>query len=184
MGVEKASLRFEGEPLVVRVARRLSSVADPVLLAPGAPGRLGMLGFAEVADAATGAGPLGGLIAGLEASPHPLVAVAAVDMPFASPELFRELVRLCEGQDAVVPVTSSGPEPLHAVYSRSAIPALRAALSGGRLALRSVLTTIRVREVREEEWRAFDPTGRFALNVNQREDAAQLGWVPEPDLSR
>jgi molybdopterin-guanine dinucleotide biosynthesis protein A len=184
MGADKVLLQFEGEALVVRVARRLALVADPVLLAPGTPDRLGTLGFAEVADAASGAGPLGGLIAGLEASPHPLMAVAAADMPFASPELFRELARLCGGHDAVVPVTSSGPEPLHAVYSRSAIAGLRLALSDGRLALRSALTTIRVREVREEEWRAGDPTGRFALNINRPEDAAQFGWMPEPDLSR
>ena len=41
MGFEKALIEVGGEPLVLRVARRLARVADPVLLATGSPGRLG-----------------------------------------------------------------------------------------------------------------------------------------------
>ena len=175
MGTDKALILVEGLPLVLHVAELLSSVADPVLLAPGAPGRLGDLGFAEVRDAVAGAGPLSGLVAGLEASPHDLLAVVAADMPFASPELLLRLAELASGADAVVPITASGREPLHAVYSASALPGLRAALFEDHLAIRDALGTLRVREVTEDEWRQADPSGRFSLNLNRPEDLARLG---------
>ena len=173
MGREKALLEFEGEPLIHRLARRLGDVADPVLVAPGVPGRLGHLAWPEVADAVPGSGPLGGLVAALEAAPHDLLAAVAVDMPYASPALFAALAAEWSGEDAVVPRTTAGVEPLHGVYARRALPGLRAALSGGRLALREALDSLVVRVVPEAGWRRIEPTGRFAWNLNRPEDLAE-----------
>jgi len=170
MGRDKALIQLEGQPLAVRVATRISRVADPVMLAPGTAGRLTHLGYAEVADDPAGVGPLGGLVGGLAASPHHLLAAAAVDMPFVSPELMRLLAELHGDEDAVVPVTNSGVEPLHAVYAKTALPILREACAEGRFVLRAVLERLRVRLVGEAEWRPADPSGRFALNVNRPED--------------
>jgi molybdopterin-guanine dinucleotide biosynthesis protein A len=169
MGRNKALIHVEGVPLVVRVATRISRVADPVMLAPGREGRLD-LDYQEVADDPPGVGPLGGLIGGLAASPHHLLAAAAVDMPFVSPELLRLLAGLHQGEDAVVPVTDSGVEPLHAVYAKSALPGLREACGEGRFVMRAVLEGLRVRLVEEADWRQADPSGRFALNLNRPED--------------
>lgn len=175
MGGDKALLEFEGEPLVLRVARRLGQVADPVLLAPGRAGRLGDLGYAEVADASEQSGPLGGIVAGVAASPHDLVAVAAADMPFASPPLFRLLAALHADDDVVVPVVGGQLEPLHAVYARSSLPALRATLQARRLELRAALLNLRTRQVLEPEWRGADLTGGFAHNLNRPEDLSVPG---------
>lgn len=175
MGSEKALIRVGDEPLVLLVAGRVARVADPVFLATGRPGRLGTFTYPEVADESPGAGPLAGVAAGLAASPHELMAVVAVDMPFASGELLVLLAALHDGEDAVVPVSTHGLEPLHAVYARRALPSLRAALRGGTLSMRAVLSELQVREVREQEWRRADPVGRFALNVNRVEDLAALG---------
>jgi molybdopterin-guanine dinucleotide biosynthesis protein A len=177
MGTDKALLEFEGEPLVLRVAARVAGAADPVLLAPGAPGRLAVLGtlpYREVADARPGTGPLGGIVAALAASPHSLLAVVAVDMPFASPDLLALMADLYEGQDAVVPVSAHGPEPLHALYTRQALPVLRAALEEGSLAMGAALEHLRVRHVHRTEWGRADPSGRFAFNLNRAEDLAWL----------
>ena len=149
-------------------------VADPVMLAPGRAGRLTDLGYPEVADDPPGVGPLGGLIGGLSASPHPLLAAAAVDMPFVSPDVLRLLAGLHQDEDAVVPVTDSGVEPLHAVYSTTALPLLRGACVEGRFAMRAALEGLRVRLVDESEWKRADPGGRFALNVNRPEDLGGL----------
>jgi molybdenum cofactor guanylyltransferase len=171
MGSEKALFPFDGEPLVLRVARRVASVAAPVILAPGVRGRLGDLGYDEVDDAVEDSGPLGGLVAGLAASPHLLVAVAAVDMPFASPQLFALLARLAGDDDAAIPVTDRGLQPLHAVYSIRALPALREALQSGLLAMREVVSeALHVRRVEEREWQSSEPTRMFAINLNRPED--------------
>src|ERR1700730_3984117 len=112
MGLDKALLQVDGGPLVLRVARQLAEVADPVLLAPGVAGRFEATGYAEVADVEPDRGPLGGMVAGLLASPHPQLAVVAVDMPYASPAVMRLLARVCAdgAWDAALPVTSAGPE--------------------------------------------------------------------------
>jgi molybdenum cofactor guanylyltransferase len=173
MGADKALVEIDGEPMVARAARRLASVADPVLLASGAVGRMAMLGlpYAEVGDpGGPGRGPLAGVVAGLEASPHLLMAVVAVDLPFLDPGLLAALARLRDDEDAVVPVTSAGPQPLHAVYATSALRALADRLSTGRLSMRAALGGLTTRLVDEAEWRAFDPTGRFAINVNEPRD--------------
>jgi molybdopterin-guanine dinucleotide biosynthesis protein A len=176
MGADKALLPHLGETLVSVVAARMAAVCSPVLLASGTPGRLGGLGWPEVADAALDRGPIGGIIAGLGASPRRLLAVVAVDMPQASPEVLRLLARICAGGgwDAAVPVTGAGPEPLHAVYSRRALPALQAALADDRLAMRRVVAGMRVALVGEEAWGRLDPTAAFAANVNTRDQLALL----------
>ena len=174
MGRDKALLEIEGEPLVRRVARLLAEAACPVILAPGTPGRLGELGMAEVEDELPDSGPLGGIVAGLAASPSSLLAVVAVDMPMASPAVFRLLASLHGDEDAVVPVTSSGPQPLHSVYSVDALGALRTCLSEGRLRLTDALARLRVRVVMEDEWAVADMTGRFAVNLNAETDLAAL----------
>lgn len=170
MGREKALIDFEGQPLVLRVADRLARAADPVLLATGNPGRLGPVGYREVADASAECGPLGGLVAGLEASPHELVAVVAVDMPYVSPELLKFLASLCQGEDVVLTMGATGLEPMHAVYSISALPAMRNALADGRYGLRQLLSDLRVREVRASEWSPGTIDPRFAFNINRPED--------------
>jgi molybdopterin-guanine dinucleotide biosynthesis protein A len=177
MGADKALLPLGGRPLALVVAERLARAADPVFLASGRPGRLRDLGYPEVADEIPDRGPLGGLAAALAASPHPLLAAVAVDMPFASPEVFGVLVDMWRGEDAVIPVTDSGPQPLHAIYAGGALRAARAALAEGSLALRDLLTRLRVREVGPDDWGSIDPEARFALNLNRPRDLAILREV-------
>jgi molybdopterin-guanine dinucleotide biosynthesis protein A len=71
-------------------------------------------------------------------------------------------------------VTSQGRQPLHSLYRRSALPRLADALEQGRYGLREALDGLDVREVEREEWAAVDPRGRFALNLNTREDLGSL----------
>ncbi len=180
MGTDKALLSVGGRPLVLHVAARLARVARPVFLAPGRRGRLGALegSYPELDDARPGSGPLGGVVAGLRASPGDLLAVVAGDMPFASPEVIDLLAASWSGEDAVVPVTEHGPEPLHALYARSALLGLEAALRAGRYGMRAALGDLRVRVVDEPAWRTADPSGRFAANLNRPEDLAVLASIP------
>jgi len=185
LGTDKALLRFAGEPLVLRASRLLATVAVDVRVA-GGPHRsladvLDGTSFAQIEDATshdgagTAVGPLGGIVAGLEAARHELVAVLAVDMPFASSSVFRLMAGLIGHRAAAVPVTTEGSEPLHAVYARRAAPLLRAALEDGTRSVRQAVDQLDVRWVADDEWRSVDPSGAFARNVNDRLDAAALG---------
>ena len=170
MGRDKAWLEFEGKPLAGRTLRVLRSVCDEVLIASGDGERLGELRLPQVADVVPDAGPLAGIVAGLEAASHELVAVLAVDMPYASADVFRLLGERRNGEDAVLPVTARGVEPLHAIYSKAAALALRRAFEAGTRSVQEALRVLTTAEMTEEEWRAADPTARFAENVNLPED--------------
>jgi molybdopterin-guanine dinucleotide biosynthesis protein A len=174
MGSDKALIEIDGKPLVRRVAERVAECADPVLLASGASRRFGSLPYEEIPDAAPGSGPITGLVAALSTSPHDLVIAAAVDMPFVSADVFRLLLELRAHEDALIPVTREGRQPLHALYHRSALPHLADALERGRYGLRDALDGLDVREVGRDEWGAVDPQARFALNLNTREDLSSL----------
>ncbi len=95
-------------------------------------------------------------------------------MPFVSADVFRLLLQLRAHEDAVVPVTDEGRQPLHALYHRSALPHLANVLERGRYGLREALDGLDVREVGREEWGAVDPRGRFAFNLNTQEDLGSL----------
>ncbi|MEO8897898.1 MAG: molybdenum cofactor guanylyltransferase [Candidatus Dormibacter sp.] len=177
MGSDKALLVVDGERLVDRAARRLRMVADPVLLACGAR-PLTVSGCRSVTEAAAG-GPLAGIVAGLRASPHNLTAVVAVDMPWLDAELLASLAATwSRGADALVPLSLSGLEPLHAMYAHSALPAMEDALAEGRLQLRAVLEHLRVRTVDVAALLGNERASRFAVNLNTRDDLLTLGEAP------
>ena len=170
MRLDKALIPFGGRPLAEQALAVLDECCDEVLLASGDGKRLRQFGRPQVADVVANAGPLGGLVPGLERARHPLVAVLAVDMPFASAAVFRLLATLWSGEAAIVPETQRGVEPLHAVFSKDAAPLLREALIEGVRAVHVALQRVEVRVVQEDEWRSADPSGRFAVNVNTPQD--------------
>jgi|SRR4051794_40327417 len=170
MGVDKAALDVDGEPLARRVAAVLARVCESVVVASGDGRRLDWLGLPQVADVEASAGPMAGLIAGLSAARTPLVAVLAVDMPDASAEVLRLLAGLVGDHDAAVPRTDGGLEPLHAVYAADAAAGLRSAFDDGERSVIRALGRIDVRVVEPPDWSGADPTGRFARNLNRPED--------------
>lgn len=174
MGRDKALLRLGGLTLVERAVAVLAGCCDPVLVASGDGRRLRGLGLEQVADRPAGAGPLAGILAGLERSPHPLVAVVAVDMPYASAAVLRLLAGQWKGEPAVVASVAGRLEPLHAVWHRDAAPAVRERLGRGRRSATAAAVALGARVVDASVWAAVDPEGRFARNVNAPDDLRRL----------
>ncbi|HWB72229.1 MAG TPA: molybdenum cofactor guanylyltransferase [Egibacteraceae bacterium] len=170
MGRDKALLDWTGEPLAARVTRVLASLCAEVVVASGDGRRLGWLGLPQVADAAARAGPLGGLVAGLERAAHPLVAVVAVDMPHASAPVLRLLAERWEGEPAVVARADGRLQPLHAVWAGAAAPALRARLAAGHYSVGEAARALGAQVGEPGQWAPADPSGRFARNLNRPDD--------------
>jgi molybdenum cofactor guanylyltransferase len=145
-------------------------VCREVLVASGDGRRLGALGLPQVADPVPGAGPLAGILAGLEVAAHPLVAVVAVDLPAANGAVLLALARAWHGESAVVPEVGGRLQPLHAVWARSAAPALRRRLEAGERGVIAAAVALGARVAGPEVWGPHDPAGAFARNVNRPED--------------
>jgi len=156
MGRDKAMVEIDGRPMVVRVASLVAEVATRSCWRRGH--RAGSVTWGTPrSPTIPRRRAAGGLLGGLAHAPHHLVAAVAVDMPFASPRVLRLLAALYAGEDAVVPVTDAGVQPLHAVYATTAVTGLRRSQAEGRPALRLALEGLRVRLVEEREWRSADP---------------------------
>jgi molybdenum cofactor guanylyltransferase len=132
MGRVKSLLPVQDTTLLEWLAERLApgfeelrvAARDASQLPPGLRSRL-------VADLRPGAGPLGGIEAGLAVARHATLVAVACDMPYVTPELTQRLVGAAEGHDAAVPRLGGQPEPACAAYRRSAAPPISAALAAG-----------------------------------------------------
>lgn len=175
MGRDKTRLRLDGEPLVLRAARRLHRLCDRVLVASTDGASFGDLGVEEIADVADHHGPLAGIVAGLEAARTPLVAVVGADMPEVDVDVLGALAERWQGEPAVVPLVDERVQPLHGVYAARWAPELRAALEGGRRGVVAALSEVGARVVGPEGWGDIDPDARFAVDLDRPDDLERYG---------
>jgi len=173
MGENKAAMMFGDEPLLTRVAHRLSPAVDELLvigpqsLAPLAPHAR------VVEDALPAIGPLGGLYTALTATAGACVFLVACDMPFVSPGLVRAMLAFAETHcdvDVVALEANGRVQPLHAVYARGCLPAVERALKENDHSLHSLLAQLAVVTIDTDTVRREDPDGLSAFNVNTPDD--------------
>jgi molybdopterin-guanine dinucleotide biosynthesis protein A len=154
---------------------RVSAVADDIVIA-GDPAESVTDRATLVSDVDVGAGPLAGIVAGVNAARHDYAIVVACDLPFLNVELLRHLIALPRDYALLVPGRSDGTlEMLHAVYSKSTCTTLHECLRQGRLrladlpgALESDGLTVRIVD---EGWlRRHDPSLRSFFNLNTPSD--------------
>ena len=177
LGRNKALEPFGNETLIRRVIGRVGGFSDAVLVVANDDARVieldlpdGTDGVEAVVDMFPDMGPLGGIATGLSAVRTEWATFCACDMPFVSPALFRLLLSLRDGHDAVVPVIGGRPEPMHAAYSRACLGAVKDKIAARRLRASSFFDDVRVRLVSEQEIRAVDAELRSFFNVNTQAD--------------
>ena len=164
MGAPKAFLPFLGEPLALRVIRRLRTQTARVYFNATEDGGLGAP-LAPDDMRWRGAGPLAGVAAGLAkagAAGFRWLVAAPCDAPFLPLDLVARLTA-CGG--AAVAVSPSGLEPMFALWPVAGLERVEAALASGHASPRAALAEFRAVEV------AFADGGGFA-NLNTPEDFA------------
>jgi len=177
LGRDKASEPLFGRPLLQHVIDRVAPVASEIIIVHAEGQELPAVDAAvamrAVADAYPNAGPLGGIYSGLVAMSAPQALAVACDMPLLCAPLLRHLIDVAPAADVVMPVLAY-PEPLHAIYGAACIAPIRERLEAGHLKITNFLGAVRVRYVREDECRAFDPGLRSFMNANTDEALARI----------
>ena len=180
MGEDKALKPFLGRPLIQRVIERLSPLADEIIVTTNRPSDYGFLDVRLISDLKPGRGALGGLYTAIASASHPLVAVVACDMPFASARLIEAMSRLIihAETDVVIAKSEEGYEPLHAVYRReTCLPAIESAINADQWKVIAWFPQVNVRVLTPEEVKAFDPDGLAFWNVNTPEEFAKAEQI-------
>lgn len=192
MGSDKPGLPFPGPddpPLICRGAAFVSEVAGPPIIAGWQDYGTG---WTVVPDEPELEGPAAGLIAGLVAATKDRVLVLGADLPFASSRLAWGLAAIAQSEPqarVVVPERAGRLEPLFAIYHRAAVADLRKmarqlSRPGQGPSLRLTVAGVRMRRVREAEWRVWDPDGLSFLNCNTPGELAAAAALAQagPDL--
>ena len=178
-GSPKALVRWHGARLVDQVVARLGPLADRTILVtnplPEEPEWPGDKVIRD--DPSLPAGPLRGIIAGLNECAADWAWVVACDTPLISVELMRALRREARpGDVAVAPLWQDRLQLLTACWEKAAAPALTEALEAGEQSPRHVLESLGCRTFTAERCHKIDPEGRSFFNVNTPEDLAGLVW--------
>jgi molybdopterin-guanine dinucleotide biosynthesis protein A len=167
MGRDKALLPFRGTVLADWVARQVRAAADGVWLV-GEPDRYRRLPWPRLGEQWPGRGPLSGIEAGLREVGAEWNLVVACDAAGVRGFWLAELAAAAlasTGADIVAAASADHGEPLCALYHQRTLPAVQAALAGGRYAVRDLLATVRT-----SLWHADWVAG--LRNVNTPEDWA------------
>jgi molybdopterin-guanine dinucleotide biosynthesis protein A len=176
MGEDKALKSFLGRPLIQRVVNRLQLIADELIVTTNHPDDYSFLGLRLFPDLQPGRGALGGLYTAIASASHPLVAVVACDMPFASAGLVQASTKIMEEEqaDVVIAKGDEGYEPLHALYRReTCLPAIEAAIHADQWKVVAWFPQVRVRVLTGDEIKSADPAGLAFWNVNTPEEFAK-----------
>lgn len=176
MGEDKALKPFLGRPLIQRVIERLMPIADEVILTTNRPESYAFLTHRLFTDLKPGRGALGGLYTAIASAKHPIIAVVACDMPFASATLIEMASRLLveEEADVVIAKSEEGYEPLHAVYRReTCLPAIESAIDADQWKVIAWFPKVKVRVLTPAEIKQSDPSGLAFWNVNTPEEFAK-----------
>jgi molybdenum cofactor guanylyltransferase len=167
----KALLEIGGEPMVVRTARLIESVAGTATVI-GRTGRYETLGLQVIDDDWPGAGPLGAIATALHASHATWNLILACDLPYLTRDWLEFLVRRAvqSQADAVLPMNALGAEPLCAMYHKRSEAVVSAAVERGVRKVTDGLDRLCVEKIEPLEWKAFDSEGLLFKNMNSPED--------------
>jgi molybdopterin-guanine dinucleotide biosynthesis protein A len=145
LGLPKAHVLVGGETLLARALATLGRVCDEVVVAAPATMEVllptGAVPARRVADLEPGAGPLAGLVAGLEDAGFERAVALGVDFPFARSEALSVILSRLEsaGSPAAVPAPEGRLQPLFAAYARAAARPLATDFAAGE---RSVVRAV------------------------------------------
>jgi len=182
MGEDKALKPFLGHPLIQRVIERLSPIADEIIVTTNRPDDYSFLDLRLISDLKPGRGALGGLYTAIASATHPIVAVVACDMPFASPTLIEAASKLLieEEADVVIAKGDEGYEPLHAVYRREAcLPAIEQSINADQWKVVAWFPQVKVRVLTPEEIKLSDPAALAFWNVNTPEEFVKAEQIAQ-----
>jgi molybdopterin-guanine dinucleotide biosynthesis protein A len=174
MGKNKALLEVGGKRLIDRTVALFQSVFKEVIIVTANP-----LDYLDqktviVTDILPDKGALGGVYTGLFYAAGEYAFVGACDMPFMNRAFLEYMVSRADGYDIIVPAPPDGLQPLHAIYARRCLPAIRSLLDRGRLQIKELYPGQRLLKIPPEVLRAHDPEGRMFMNLNTPEDLLKL----------
>ncbi|MGD1003857.1 MAG: molybdenum cofactor guanylyltransferase [Methanoregulaceae archaeon] len=172
-GNEKYFFLYEGKTFIEHLSSSLKNVTDEIILVARDPTQCkrfsNLSGVICITDIKKGAGPIGGLHAGIQAAKGDFVFAVACDMPCINQEVVSYLFDNIGEYDAIVPCWNKDMyEPLHAVYRRSAL--ISYLNKDESKSLRDMIKNLKVKYVPVEDLRKYDQLLKTFTNINHLDE--------------
>ncbi|MDD5746792.1 MAG: molybdenum cofactor guanylyltransferase [Candidatus Omnitrophica bacterium] len=142
-GEDKAFLSIEGEPIIERQLGVLGKIFDDILIVSNRPARYKQYRVRVVKDLVRARGPLGGIYTGLHYIKNNAAFFCACDMPFLHNETIRrQTAYFTKTRPECLVACCRGVQPLHGIYSKQMIGALRSAMGDNELSIKKCLQRV------------------------------------------
>jgi molybdopterin-guanine dinucleotide biosynthesis protein A len=96
------------------------------------------------------------------------------DMPLINKSLVQFLIQNIGDEDAIVPRTKDGLQPLHAVYSKNCLNAIKETIDRGGYRILDFYSKVKVKIIEEEDFICLDPSKASFINVNTPEELISI----------
>lgn len=169
MGREKSLLEINGIKFIDRIISVYRRIFPEIIIVTNTPEKYKDTGIKLYKDIIPGKGSLGGLYTGILEAENEYSFVIACDMPFPDERLIRHITSL-KGNDAAIPVINKRYYPLFALYSKSCKEVIENQLRCGNLRISDIFQKLKVKEIKEEEVKAFDKNMLSLVNINTPEE--------------
>jgi FdhD protein len=174
MGSDKSLLPIHGARFIDHVYARMASLFDEVIIVTNSPELYPEIPCRKIPDIYLGQGALAGIHSGLKQAKNEQVFVVGCDMPFIAGEVVKKICSHAAEADLVLPLSSSGHEPLHALYGKTCLPAMEQVLDAGKQRICLFFDQVRVMEIPSHEMLPLDLAERSFQNINTPEDYFRL----------
>lgn len=174
MGSDKSLLPIQGARFIDHVYSRMKALFDEVVIVTNSPELYTDIDCRKVPDLYYAQGSLAGVHSGLAHAGNEQIFVVGCDMPFISAQVVRHICAQSDQGDMVIPHSSSGHEPLHALYSKNCLPAMEHVLDAGQRRIMLFFDQVKMVEIPRSKIYELDPAGKSFLNINTPEDYFSL----------
>ena len=170
MGENKAFIQFEGIPIVKRIYDLFRGLFQETIIVTNQKELFSDFDSKIFNDLIPDRGVLGGLYTGIFFSTFPYSFCVACDMPFIKKAVVQYLIENTEGYDAIVPRTSDGLQPLHAIYSKNCLDPIKKIMEKGNYKVIDFYDMVKVKIIEEDHFIFLDPFRESFINVNTPEE--------------
>jgi molybdopterin-guanine dinucleotide biosynthesis protein A len=182
MGENKAFIQIEGVPIIKRIYDLFKELFQEVIIVTNQKDLFSNFNSKIYSDIIPGKGALGGLYTGIFFSSFQHSFCVACDMPFIKRSLVQYLIESIDNADVIVPRTSDGLQPLHAIYSKNCLDPMRRMIDQGKSKIIDIYSEVNVKIVDEKDFHCFDPRGESFINVNTPEELQSIRRDKESHL--
>jgi len=170
MGENKAFIQVEGIPIIKKIHNLFRELFQEIIIVTNQKELFSDFNSRIFSDLIPDRGVLGGLYTGVFFSTFSYSFCVACDMPFIKKAVVQYLIEKTEGYDVIVPKTSDGLQPLHAIYSKNCLNAITKVMEKGNYKILDFYEMVKIKIVEEDDFISLDPFRESFINVNTPEE--------------